>query len=86
MMIDTADRTTHATSADCTVAVVRYNKQGKWRLERADGTKVDLGLATAVIEAILLERDGGRIITGRAGGTRFDAEVSKRRGSTHAWS
>lgn len=75
---DTADRTTHAISADCHIAVVRYEKAGKWRLvDRARGTSNALTLADAVAEALAMEAEGGRIFTGRVGGMRFSAEVAK---------
>lgn len=79
-MRDTADRTTHASSKDGSVAVVRYDKAGRWWLERSDGTRAPLRLATAVTEAIVLEADGGTIHFGRHGGSQFDNKVRTQRG------
>ena len=80
-MRDTADRTTHASSKDGSVAVVRYDKAGRWRLERADGTSAPLQLATAVTEALVLAADGGTIHFGRHGGTQFDVRVKRAQGA-----
>lgn len=78
-MQDTVDRTTHASSADKSVAVVRYDRAGRWRLERADGTSAALRLATAVTEALILEAEGGTIHHGRHGGSQFDNKVRAQR-------
>lgn len=77
MMSANFDRTVHATSRDGD-EVVRYDRSGKYRLERADGTRANLGLQTAVTEAMLFAVTGGTIYLGRPGGMRFDAEVRKR--------
>lgn len=78
-MCDTADRTTHASSREGDVAVVRCDRAGRWRLERADGTSSALVLSTAVEEALDLEAAGGTVHTGRSGGAQFDRCIQKAR-------
>lgn len=70
------DRTVHATSASGD-EVVRYDRAGRWWLERADGTRAPLLLTTAVAEAVMFARTGGQVHLGRLGGRRFDAAYRK---------
>lgn len=75
-MTGDVDRTVHATSSTGD-EVVRYDRAGRWWLERADGTRAPLRLTTAVAEAIVIARTGGRVHLGRLGGGRFDAAYRK---------
>lgn len=71
------DRTVHARGSDGR-EVVRYDRAGKWWLERPDGTRAPLQLPTAVSEAVVIAWEGGgEIYWNRHGGLRFDADVKK---------
>lgn len=78
-MTGVIDRRVHATSA-AGDEVVRYDRAGRWWLERADGTRAPLRLTTAVAEAIVFARTGGRVHLGLLGGRQFD--VAYRRADT----
>lgn len=78
MRIDPTDRVVHARSKSGD-EIVRYDKAGKWWLERADGTRAPLKLPTAVSEAIEFSKTGGTIFENRYGGTMFEAKVRKAR-------
>ncbi|WP_159599512.1 hypothetical protein [Agromyces humi] len=75
-MADT--RTVHATHPDGT-QVVRYDRAGKWFEEHPARQYRRLHLWDAVRRSLELEADGGQILLGRHGGTRFDAKVREER-------
>lgn len=74
--MSTIDRAVHATSKDGD-EIVRYDKAGKWWLERADGTRASLKIGEAVEQAISFARAGGKIHTRRPGGKSFDVKVRR---------
>jgi hypothetical protein len=68
----------HARSADGKVEVVRYDRAGRWVVERSAGALIPcrrVTLPEAVAEAVSLVRRGGEVLWGQRGGTRFDAKV-----------
>jgi len=68
------DRTVHAVRRHDGAEIVRYDRAGKWYLERVDGSRSPLTLRGAVREAV-----GGRVHFGRPGGRIFDAAVVRAR-------
>jgi hypothetical protein len=67
------DRIVHGRSVDG-AEIVRYDRSGKWRLERPDGLCLNLTLAWAVRHAT---QDGGEAYLGKPGGRAFDAAVRR---------
>jgi hypothetical protein len=76
----TGDRTVHVTInlAGDQIEIVRYDRAGKWWLERATGYRRRLSLADAVAYA----KESSNVIwhEGAPGGRMFDAWVRQMRG------
>lgn len=67
------DRRVHATTAE-SAEIVRYDRAGKWYVERPDGTRRQLTVQEAVS---LATAPGARRYPGQHGGERFDHLVRK---------
>lgn len=72
-----ADRSVHASHSDGT-EVVRYDRAGKWYIERASDPRIAVGLRRAVREAL---RSGMSVYLGLPGGTMFDSKIRTERQS-----
>lgn len=78
------DRTVHAHHDE--LEVVRYDRAGKWWLERAAeaGTvRQTVTLTQAARTAVELERAGGTVSAGLPGGAAFDRKVTAARNGHH---
>lgn len=76
----TADRTVHAETA--TWEVVRYDRAGKWWVEKKDGSeRQSLTFRQAVEQGKAVIYEGGTIHRGRPGGRAFDRAVPSTEGA-----
>lgn len=71
----TLERIVHGTTADGH-EIVRYDRAGKWYVEKADGTRTQISVKRA---AELATRPGAQVFEGRYGGRLFRVAVRRRR-------
>lgn len=73
-------RIIHALSKDGEEQIVRYQKAGKYWIEFIPPkfrSAEEVSIKQAVLRALFLKGEGGRIFFGRPGGSAFDREVKK---------